>query len=86
MSEFWSKLKNLVRSEFHSGNPWVHSGVFVFVLTLLCLLTNTSLHVMGVDISEFISLFYGLIPLLLRDLSGVFASSYVFLWGSRSCF
>ncbi|TGM88412.1 sulfatase family protein [Leptospira licerasiae] len=81
MSEFWSKLKNLVRFEFHSGNPWVHSGVFVFVLTLLCLLTNTSLHVMGVDISEFISLFYGLIPLLLRDLGGVFASSYTFFVG-----
>ncbi|PJZ77151.1 sulfatase family protein [Leptospira neocaledonica] len=81
MSEFWSKFKNFIRSEFNSGNPWIHSGVFVFVLTLLCLLTNTSLHVMGVDISEFISLFYGLIPLLLRDLSGVFASSYAFFVG-----
>ncbi|PJZ49027.1 sulfatase family protein [Leptospira saintgironsiae] len=86
MSEFWLKFKNLIRSEFKSGNPWIHSGVFVFVLTLLCLLTNTSLHVMGVDISEFISLFYGLIPLLLRDLGGVFASSYAFFLGAAILF
>ncbi|TGL64614.1 sulfatase [Leptospira sarikeiensis] len=81
MYEFWSNFKKYIRSGVSSGNPWIHSGIFVFFLTLLCLITNTSLHVMGVDISEFISLFYGLIPLLLKDLSGVIFSSFSFFIG-----
>lgn len=36
---------------------------------------------MGVDISEFVSLFYGLFPLLLGNLVGVLFSSYAFFLG-----
>ncbi|TGK04882.1 sulfatase [Leptospira semungkisensis] len=86
MSAFWSKFKASFLLNFHSGNPWLHTGIFVFVLSILCLITNTSFHVMGVDISEFVSLFYGLAPLLLRDLGGVLLSSYAFFLGALVLF
>ncbi|EPG67942.1 sulfatase-like hydrolase/transferase [Leptospira wolffii] len=81
MFAFWSDFKKNFAHSFLSGNPWIHTGIFVLSLSLICLLTNTSLHVMGVDISEFVSLFYGLLPLLLRDVTGILASSYAFFLG-----
>ncbi len=81
MSAFLSNFKNSLYKSFFLGSPWIHAGIFVFVLSLLCLITNTSLHVMGVDISEFVSLFYGLLPLILKDVSGILASSYAFFLG-----
>ncbi|EQA45842.1 type I phosphodiesterase/nucleotide pyrophosphatase [Leptospira broomii serovar Hurstbridge str. 5399] len=78
MSAFWFKFKKFIKYQFKSGNPWLHTFLFVASLSVFFGAVNTSFHVMGVDISEFRSLIYGLIPLILKDLSGVLFVSYAF--------
>lgn len=78
MSAFWFKFKKFIKYQFKSGNPWLHTFLFVASLSVFSVAVNTSFHVMGVDISEFRSLIYGLIPLILKDLSGVLFVSYAF--------
>ncbi|TGK15155.1 sulfatase [Leptospira fluminis] len=80
MSARWFKFREIFVQEFRSGSPWIHTGIFVFVLSFLCVVGNTSFHIMGVDIGEFRSLFYGLIPSILRDLGVVLFVSYSFFF------
>ncbi|PJZ69573.1 sulfatase [Leptospira perolatii] len=68
----------ILKIGFKNGNPWIHSFVFVLILSVLCLVGNTSLHIMGVDVSEFISSFYSMIPLLVKDWIYVVFVSYSF--------